>query len=699
MPLACGIIGNPLNCLALATIKQVMKVSFTGAAICGLLMHLSCVALSQHDSLYQAADSTIHPTIITTGHFSAQNLDEMGSYGSRVADENLSHAYAGVSVFNTLRGQLPSLSISPSVVYTYGASHRGSRMIYIDGMPLSGDIAYYHNLNTFEFDGITALANPNTNFSYGSAGLMGGLFLQSKSGINKTRPSFEFNSYTSRNIPYDEPVFYESHQPGWNLSNSFAYSQDYGKVDLRASYNFNNNTYPADADLPEKDLAHSFKINGGLDLGKFSLRLIGDYRSDNWQRKNENLPVGMDGGNSTFLQANLLAQYRFNNWLKITSQHISSGTTSKTDYRYDSESVRLSTDQPRRLHNVIVNLHKPISTQVTLRSFAGVQIDRYEWTRTAVGELSQSRQHAEFANTGLLAGVGGGFAEIIFVDFNFRNDAFSVFPPDESANTWGASGSFVFSKLFADQAKFFGKLRSYFGRTSNDYHITYPELQQVLTLTQPRPSPRKNFEIGADFAMARERITFSTSYYKNVQEDVWYYYYSPFVGPTLLNLGELRYSGYEFVAGFLPVATEKTRLSSRLIFFKNKSTIGSGYDGGDPFLANSIPDWQGSWFNQLNYGSVFLNVLLDVRHGGDLYLFDTTQTPLGTVNGSHAKFRDITVGFAFGPSLMERLHLSSARVSLSGRNLIQFNDSKNDAERYDFIGYTKSLSFSLSVGF
>lgn len=676
-----------------------MKPSFTGAAVCALLMHLSGVALSQHDSLSLAPDSTIHPAIITAGHFTAQNLDEMGSYGTRVADANLSHAYAGVSVFNTLRGQLPSLSISPSVVYTNSAAHRGSRMVYIDGMPLSGDIGYYHNLNTFEFDGITVLANPNTNFSFGSAGLLGGLFLQSKSGVNKTRPSFEFNSYTSRNIPYDEPVYYESDQGSWNLSNSFAYSQDYGTVDLRASYNFTSNPYPADGDLTGKDLAHSFKINGGLDLGKFSLRVIGDYRSDNWQRKNENLPAGNDGGSSTFLQVNLLAQYRFNDWLKLTSQHITSGTTSKADYRYISESVRLSTDQPRRLHNVIVNLNKPISTHFTFRSFAGVQIDRYEWTRTAIGGLSQSGQHAEFANTGLFAGMGGGLAEMIFVDFNFRNDAFSVFPPDESTNTWGASGSFVFSKLFADETKFFGKLRSYFGRTSNDYHIRYPEPQQILTLNQAPPSPRRNFEIGADFAVAQERITLSTSYYKNVQEDVWSYSYSPFIGPTLLNFGELHYSGYEFVAGFLPVATEKARLSSKVIFFKNKSTIESENNGGDPFLGSSIPDWQGSWFNEFNYGSVFLNVLLDVRHGGDVYLFDNTQTALGTVNGSYAKFRDITVGCAFGPSLMERLHLSTVRVSLSGRNLIQFNDSKNDAERYDFIGYARSLSFSLSVGF
>lgn len=678
---------------------------FLGALFCSLLILSAHEALSQQDSVTYRVDSAFQTTLVTTPQFSGQRIEEYGSYAVRVANPALSQAYAGISVLNTLRGQVPAFSISPSVVYAEGATIRnGGSMMLIDGMPFSSEGSYLYNLNAFDFESVSAVGNANTNFAYGAAGLRGGFFLKSKTGENIEQPSFEFNSYTSRNFAYKDPVYFEPDHSTWNFSNSFAYSQDYGAVDLRASYNFDSNPFANKGIQEGYDRAHSFKINGGLDLGKFSLRFIGDYRTQNWEQELTLVPPGSNSvqqGNFSLLQGNLLAQYKFNEWIKITSQNISSSTDIDSDYDYSFGRVHFDSGQPRRLHNLIVSVNKKLSATFTLRSFAGVQYDKVEWDRAATDDNSYSEQHYEESNTGTFAGMGAGIGELLFLDLNYRRDAFSLFPEDKPVNTWGGSASLVFSRLFSDNgAGFYGKIRSYLGKTNNDYVMSYPT-SVPLPLNRPAPpSPRNSFEIGMDLGLIGNRITFSTSYCKTVQEDAWAYFDSPF-SQEYFNLGDFKNSGYEFAAGFVPIATSKTAWSSNITFFKHESKIGSGSasTGDAVYLGSSIPDWNATWFNQFNYGPLFINVLLDMQRGGDFYLFDHTQTPMGTVDGSHTKLRDLSVGYSFAHSFLERMNLQAVRVSVSGRNLIQFNDKEKDAERYDVNPYLKSVSISLSVGF
>jgi hypothetical protein len=667
-------------------------------------------AFSQQDTTKaQSADSLLTRTLITTPDLTPRSAESLGVFTISAENPRVAHAYAGTHIFNTLRGVAPSLSISSSFNRADGIGLRNnSSAIIMDGIAYSGDLDDYYNLNSFEFGRVTALTNANHNFSYGAAGLFGGFLIRSKTGENHTRPTFEFNSYTSRNFAYKDPVYYEPQHSTWTFSKSLAYSQDFGAVDVRASYNFSSNPFSPDDVADGHDRAHSFKLNTGLNLRKFTARFTGDFRKQDWEsRMTGETPGGISSESRRepgLLQGNLFLQYQITNWLKVTSQHlVSSASVDQKLSSYGYIPGTSDSDQLRRLDNAILSIDEALSEKISVRAFVGIQADNVKTTRQSGNGTSFIETETKINNTSLFGGIGAGLMNLLFVDANFRKENFDSFADTRPANLWSTSGSFIFSRLFTDDSHFIGKIRASMARNDDSFHMRFP-MEGAFTLEQSEPptSARRNFEAGADIGFMNNRISLSTSYYKN-REDIWAYLLLPYGEAGYYYFGDLYFKGYELSLGLVPIQTSRVQLNSRLIFNKNRTELdgrglASGGDGTSN-IGSTTPDWQGSILNQFSYGGFFVNILLDIRKGGNLYLFDHFGEAVGDVDGSHTKFRDITLAYSFQPHILSRMQIQALQVSLSGRNLIQFNDKDEDAERFSHMSHLKNVALSLSITF
>jgi hypothetical protein len=680
--------------------------------VCTLCFSIS--GFSQQDSVRQVSDSISSKTLVTTPTLQGRKLETYSSFANIVDNPVLFHAYAGTNVLNTLRGSVPSLSLSPNVSgVTYGGL-RGNAMYAIDGIPFNGNILSYYNFNSFDFESIAAVSNANSSFPFGGLGAGGGFFLRSKSGKNFTKPTFEFNSYTTRHIEeeWDQHSFFSSAESDWSTAHSFAYKQDYGVIDLRASYNFTTAPYPLKGLYEGHDHRHGFKVNLGANAGKFSARLLSDVRLTN--SKSELAPERQDiynassKGSGYFVQENLFLQYQINDWLKVTSQNVLSKISGDTDSQTNDNVVLFDHDHRRNLHNLFLSLNKPVSDAVTLRAFAGAQLDNIKYKRSMSYSNGYSQENVESKNKALLGGVGADIKNIWFIDVNLRNENYSFYPKDISFTSFNASTAFVFSKLFIrDASDFTGKVRLNYGRLEKYYEYLYPFTSGISDIPQAPLSPRNIAEVGTDLSFLGNRINTSFSWFKTVDEDVFVQFMSPVPDPNpYYRIGELHLRGYEAVLGVVPVQTAKARFDTKFIISKYQTEIRSDDEtsGGDDdpiVLGNPNPDWTGSVFTQFTYSGFFVNALLDIQKGGDYVIWGWDETTI--VDASFTKFRDITVGYGLSSGLLERMKLQSAFISISGRNLIHFNDKDEDVERrlspFYGSGYLRTVSLSLSVTF
>ncbi len=667
---------------------------FCRSAIPVAFLLFSFPALSQ-DTEFISTDSVPKPSLVLSPDLTSRPVESVHSFSTTINNKFLSHSYAGTSVLNLLRGSVASLQMDPALVFANTAGFRNSStMLSVDGIPFHPEIGSFQNMNAFEYESISVASNANNNFSYGAAGVQGGIFLRSKSGENISKPSFEFNSYTSRNLTYKDPVSLEPDDATWAFSNSIAYAQDFGVVDLRASYNFASIPF---ADTDEGyDRAHAFRLNGGVNAGRFSARIIGEFRQEKYV-EHQSLKFG---ALVKFLNGNALLQYRINDWLKITSQHLVSKANLDSYVDYNSDRLDRDSNQPRQLHNAIVSLDKKVSDSFGVRAHAGYQFDKLETDLRMVSSFQGSTQLLKEETKSIFGGVGFDINNIFYLDLNARKEDYDGFPYFTEISTWGAGASFVVSRLLVeDDSRFTAKLRSSIGKTNNSYAYHYPVLINLFSISFPSGTPLSNWDIGADFALADGRMTVSSSYYHYTENDVALR--SP-DNNAIIPIGEFKKKGFELVAGVSPNLGNEFKWNARLTYNNPRARIRSDLSQeliNDLVPGGPIADWAGSMFNQFEYKNVFLNILVDIRQGGNIFVYDNMYTPMIELDGSFTKFRDITLGYGFGPEFLERINLDSAFISVSGRNLIQFNEKEFDAERYGIWPYLKSVSVSLSVGF
>lgn len=184
-------------------------------------------------------------------------------------------------------------------------------------------------------------------------------------------------------------------------------------------------------------------------------------------------------------------------------------------------------------------------------------------------------------------------------------------------------------------------------------------------------------------------------------------------------------------------------------------------------LGNIQPNWTGGWLNSFNYRGISFSALLDVKWGGDFYDEGTgtarwtgqyAETAIGReegvigkgvrnigtaespqyisndiivpartlyaynnprsyheaaiFDGSYVKLRELTLGYSLPASLLTRLKIRSAKVSLVGRNVLMLfrNNPHIDPEvdrfganqqgfAYGELPSSRSIGANLSFGF
>ncbi|MCA6420402.1 MAG: hypothetical protein IM603_15015, partial [Cytophagales bacterium] len=124
-------------------------------------------------------------------------------YSKKIDDNDVLKLSAGVSIFNSLRGQVPSLGIPAYFANAQSTVLRNNIIgltvntnIMVDGLPFNNGIGRYLNTNAFEYSSISIASSANaTSFINGSNN--GSFFITSKTGEGHYKPMFEFNSSTT----------------------------------------------------------------------------------------------------------------------------------------------------------------------------------------------------------------------------------------------------------------------------------------------------------------------------------------------------------------------------------------------------------------------------------------------------------------------------------------------------------------------
>jgi TonB-linked SusC/RagA family outer membrane protein len=328
-----------------------------------------------------------------------------------------------------------------------------------------------------------------------------------------------------------------------------------------------------------------------------------------------------------------------------------------------------------------------------------------------------------------------------------------------------------------------------------------------LANSELRPEQTVSIEVGTEFRFANDRGSLDLTYYKtNTSDQILPVDISHTTGyaQRLLNAGEVQNKGFEVMLGldlfsnvngltWTTQANWATNASKVISLTEGLETIVLGGGRGvtvearvgEPYgtmmgqvskrddqgrvmvgfdgrviptatkqvVGNFQPDWTAGIRNTFSYHGLNLSVLLDVRHGGDIFcqtcaiqrrtgqLIETlagrqTATlvhdgvkPDGTVNdvalslptywrnlysdayerimydASFIKLREVSLNFAFPQSLIERLPVTSGRIAIVGRDLLLFTDVPHiDPEIQSTSGNAQGMELFLnpsprSIGF
>jgi TonB-linked SusC/RagA family outer membrane protein len=316
------------------------------------------------------------------------------------------------------------------------------------------------------------------------------------------------------------------------------------------------------------------------------------------------------------------------------------------------------------------------------------------------------------------------------------------------------------------------------------------------TIGNPEIKPERlnEFEVGLDGGFLNQRVRLEATYYNKKLTDLLV---RPQLAPstginaTVVNGGEMTNKGYEVGLTLVPVQRSNLTWTSRTTWYQSRADITSFPAGVQPFttgtaaggfgnaygrlrfapghsvstiwgntiingstvgntpLADANPKYVMSFGNDVSFGALNFNVLVDYRRGGSisnmtLNLFDegsntwdyddpspdpTVGATLGEyrynswgggantgaylVDGSFTKIREVNLSYELPTRMVSRIRgAQSGRISLSGRNLFiisgyngfdpEVNNGGNFIARFvDLSPFPPSRSFwlSLDLGF
>lgn len=704
-----------------------MKNIYAGLAL-AVISHtaLSAGIVEDQDSTRRTIrqDTTARETTISYGPLGRRKISSLGYTTVTVDDPQLLHQSSGLSIYNTLRGQVPNAGMDQSALSPYVQLRGQTPVLVIDGIPVSPWVNGNYNLNSFEYQGISAISSGNAVAGiYGASGMGGALLLQSKTGENHEQATIEVNSYSTlaaqKNSEFERTTTDDVYERQWLLSNSVAYAQDFGAFDTRISGNFIS-LPSTNADDDKHTRSYAFRINSGVTITKrLTARLILDSY---YQRFSSFIDDPYYGGtwrsdgidHRKLLQGNLNLTYRMLDWLTISTQ----GSLSKIER--DGRDHIIATipdaqpmegrntqneDHNRRFTNVFVNANKKLSASFSLTAFTGLQYEKFHadqrTSMVSYNEFTVSGRYLDYKTTSWLNGVGLNYRDVAFVDVTYRRDK----SYDDHEDTYSASGAFVYSEAFHLSSPMFssGRIRGSVGKTGLTNIMNYPftwenDLQYYL------PVPGKNFEAGTDIGFLNDRITLGFSCFRNTLDKTYTYMAIPGPGGfgyVLVNIGSTKISGWETSLNAVVIKNENLRLTTKLLWNKYKTTFNVD-DDLIPFPSNNPidPDWRASMLNRLTWKNVFFNFLLDARKGGR-YMQLSDPGIWTDEDGTQIKLRDISIGVNLTPALLGKIGVREAMISVSGRNLwtIYSKSSDNIVDEASSYTFMKSGSLSLSLTF
>jgi hypothetical protein len=651
------------------------------------LIALSPVFVYSQDSVRVVEIDTL--STVSVGLYGSLDVKTSSHYIRNFNYAEILNSSSGVSIFNALRGTVPGLTIpayfdlaNASGLRTGSFTFAYDALLVIDGLPFNNEIGGYLNLNAFDYSSIAAFSNTSALNFLGGAN-SGAFVLTSKSGKDVTRPQFEFNSYSTygwekitnplngQNVDVSE----------WNLTNSLAYSQDFGKIDTRISYTLQKKFYQ-DFGEPFK---HYLKVNTGLAASsKFDLRFIVDGRYSSYE---DLIPPASSSTSTeskveTYISGNLMAKYKLSESFFFTSQvgagsfHSSKAITSQS---YGNES---NTSNGFTQANLLINGLKRIGN-VNLSGFVGYQLytQSIENTGSGFGSSTWVDNYPYFLGQASLT-VDDRFG----LSAHFRNGTHDGDNGDNHASAGSVGASLLFGDWIGLPILSLGKVRASIGSHTVVLQGSYPNpdnQRQVFPSSQAYDV--NNLEAGLDLGFSSSRITTTLNYYQNVEN---YFPYNPTNGNSITKYST---SGYEADLRYEALRTDVTQFQSGIIISNSTSII--DIDGVSQ--PESKPYFRLGWLNSMKFRSLQMSFLVESVKNFTGYASNT-----GFVDASFTVLRDISLSVKLPVTTLFGLETSSMTLSVVGRNLTKFGGTGPDVDYASGLSiFRKSASISLNLTF
>lgn len=227
------------------------------------------------------------------------------------------------------------------------------------------------------------------------------------------------------------------------------------------------------------------------------------------------------------------------------------------------------------------------------------------WSVNNLGDKRSSKTYSEYQVNSIYATADFGWKNQVFLNLTGRNDWFSTLSPENNHYFYpSATLSWVFTDTFEMPEWFtFGKIRASYASASNgtsayqnlllykvrDYTVNG---QHVVTQNNDNRYPNPNLkpvriseeEVGLNLSFFQNRLSFDMAYYvKNTKDDIAVVSTSGTsgYGSKVLNVGEIRNQGFEFMVDVVPVQSSTFMWNTTLNFAYNDSEVrylGEGVD-------------------------------------------------------------------------------------------------------------------------
>lgn len=266
------------------------------------------------------------------------------------------------------------------------------------------------------------------------------------------------------------------------------------------------------------------------------------------------------------------------------------------------------------------------------------------WSVNNLTDKRAAKTYSEYRVNSVYATADFGWKNQIFLNLTGRNDWFSTLSPDNNSYFYpSVTLSWVFTDTFEMPEWFtFGKVRGSYASASNGtdpyknlllYQLRNYMVNGQNTVTQNnsnqypdsnlKPVRISEYEVGLNLAFLNNRLSFDMAYYeKNTKDDIASISTSSAsgYGSKIMNVGEIRNQGFEFMVNAVPVHTKDFSWNTTVNFAYNDSEVLSLGEGVDRLQIDGASSRSGNVTVQNIVGSSYGELIgyKYKRHNGQI---------------------------------------------------------------------------------